>query len=194
MIVIIWERVFPPVVVWPLMRQIPSRILVNVCYANPISIRYMHVLNSKICHMNTRLLLWKLTTCAWTLITLWSIARCQKPHHTLLHVANTDASINVNSTPATILPPRISDPATINIAAPPFVPQSMESLNLSQCEPPSDVVTGTAIKLRSNTLLMTCRLVVCPPDGTRVEARALLDNGSSASFVSERLAQTLRLP
>ncbi len=74
MIVIIWERVFPPVVVWP---RIPSRILVNVCYANPISIRYMHVLNSKICHMNTRLLLWKLTTCAWIvspLITLWSIA------------------------------------------------------------------------------------------------------------------------
>lgn len=32
------------------------------------------------------------------------------------------------------------------------------------------------------------------PDGTSVEARALLDNASSASFVSERLAQTLRLP
>ena len=35
---------------------------------------------------------------------------------------------------------------------------------------------------------------MCASDGTRVEARALLDNGSSASFVSERLAQTLRLP
>ena len=119
--------------------------------------------------------------------------RCQKPHHTLLHVASTSDSdtARVNSTPATILPPRILDPTTINIAAPPFVPQ--EPLEQLGGEPPSDVITSTAIKLRANTLLMTCRLVVCAPDGTRVEARALLDNGSSASFVSERLAQTLRL-
>ncbi len=123
MIVIIWERVFPPVVVWP---RIPSRILVNVCYANPISIRYMHVLNSKICHMNTRLLLWKLTTLCMNCFSsnhfvkhcksVHRCKRCQKPHHTLLHVANTDAS------PATI---RYS-----NIAAPPLVPQSMEYVQL----------------------------------------------------------------
>ncbi len=41
---------------------------------------------------------------------------------------------------------------------------------------------------------MTCRILVSAPDGTSVEARALLDNASSASFVSERLAQSLRLP
>ena len=42
--------------------------------------------------------------------------------------------------------------------------------------------------------MMTCRVLVSTPDGVSVEARALLDNASSASFVSERLAQTLRLP
>ena len=41
---------------------------------------------------------------------------------------------------------------------------------------------------------MTCRVLVRAPDGSSVEARALLDSASSASFVSERLAQCLRLP
>ncbi len=42
--------------------------------------------------------------------------------------------------------------------------------------------------------MMTCRFVVCAPDGTRVEARALFDYRSSAPFISECLAHTLRLP
>ena len=41
--------------------------------------------------------------------------------------------------------------------------------------------------------MMTCRILVSGSDGSPVEARALLDSASSASF-SERLAQTLRLP
>ena len=41
---------------------------------------------------------------------------------------------------------------------------------------------------------MTCRVLVRAPDGTCVEARALLDNASSTSFVSERLSQVLQLP
>ena len=61
--------------------------------------------------------------------------------------------------------------------------------------PQSDTVTSnSAIGLKSNSLLMTCRVRVSAPDGTSVEARALLDNASSASFISERLAQSLCLP
>lgn len=41
---------------------------------------------------------------------------------------------------------------------------------------------------------MTSRIVIKAPDGSLVEARALLDSASSASFVSERIAQSLRLP
>ena len=37
-------------------------------------------------------------------------------------------------------------------------------------------------------------MLVFSPDGSSYEARALHDNVSSASFMSERLAQTLRLP
>lgn len=41
---------------------------------------------------------------------------------------------------------------------------------------------------------MTCCVLVDAPDGSSVEARAILDSASSASFVSERLSQTLGLP
>ena len=57
------------------------------------------------------------------------------------------------------------------------------------------VSTSTAVRLKSNLLLMTCRIVVYAPDGSSIEARVLLDSASSASFVSERLiAQGLCLP
>ena len=48
--------------------------------------------------------------------------------------------------------------------------------------------------IKSNLLLMTCRVLVKAPDGSSVEARALLDSASSASFISEQVAQSLRLP
>ena len=48
--------------------------------------------------------------------------------------------------------------------------------------------------MTSDSLLMICRVLVHGPNGSSVESRALLDSASSASFVSERLAQSLRLP
>ena len=41
---------------------------------------------------------------------------------------------------------------------------------------------------------MTCRVLVRAPDGSPIVSRALLNPGSSASFVSERLTQSLCLP
>lgn len=41
---------------------------------------------------------------------------------------------------------------------------------------------------------MTCRVLLTGPDGSSVEARCLLDSASSASFITERIAQVLRLP
>ena len=40
---------------------------------------------------------------------------------------------------------------------------------------------------------MTCQLLVESPEGVTVEVRGILDSASSASFVSERIAQSLRL-
>ena len=49
-----------------------------------------------------------------------------------------------------------------------------------------------SVRLKSNLLLMTCQVLVESPQG-KTRARALLDSGSSASFVSERVAQSLLL-
>ena len=41
---------------------------------------------------------------------------------------------------------------------------------------------------------MTCRVIFISPNGASIEACCLLDNASSASFISEHIAQALRLP
>ena len=105
---------------------------------------------------------------------------CQKPHHTLLHVND------ANSTPVS---------QTLNPTASAFSPQQVVNSTPATIALEGDtVVTNLAIKLKSNSLLMTCHVTISAPDGTSVGARALLDNASSASFVSERLAQSLHLP
>ncbi len=43
------------------------------------------------------------------------------------------------------------------------------------------VNTYAAMKLKSNALLMTCRVLITAPDGSSVEARALLDNATTLS-------------
>ena len=59
---------------------------------------------------------------------------------------------------------------------------------------PNSVTSNAATGLNVDTLMMTCQVVVSNQDGASVEARALLDSASSASFVSKRLAQSLHLP
>ena len=87
--------------------------------------------------------------------------RCQRPHHTMLHVDRQAP------TPSSSLPAEGSE---------------------------TPVVSNAAVALKLNSLLMTCRVMVSAPDGSSIEARAILNSASSASFVSERLAQSLCLP
>ena len=74
-----------------------------------------------------------------------------------------------------------------NDAAPRFSDSSIS-------QPLFQVASNAAVKLKSSALLMTCRVLVAAPNGSLVEVRALLDSASSASFVSERLTQSLGLP
>ena len=84
--------------------------------------------------------------------------KCERPHHTLLHIdVQGDGHSALSQSPHSGAPP------------------------------PTQIVSNAAVKSRSSSLLMTCRVLVFPPDGSPVEARALLDNGSTSSFVSERL-------
>ena len=57
-----------------------------------------------------------------------------------------------------------------------------------------NVSSHATTRLKSNVLLMTSRVLITSPDGSTVEARALIDNASSSSFISERLAHSLSLP
>ena len=56
------------------------------------------------------------------------------------------------------------------------------------------VSSNTATKTNCNSLLMTCKVMVTSPSGHSTEARALLDSGSSACFVSNSLSKRLHLP
>ena len=92
--------------------------------------------------------------------------KCQKPHHTLIH---DDGKETLPS-------------------------QSDKTLTSSTSSTEPMVLSHTAAGVTSNTLLMTCQVLVKAPDNSSVKARALLDSASSTSFVSERLAQSLCLP
>ena len=90
--------------------------------------------------------------------------KCQRPHHTFLHVETKD-----NHRPKTDSPVEEQTSTAIEIS--------------------SHTQSGSS----SSTLLMTCQIAIHAPDGSSIRARGILDSGSSASFVSERLAQSLRL-
>ena len=86
---------------------------------------------------------------------------CQRPHHSLLHVESR------------------SEHSTVNChsnESPPIV---------------NPVMSHAVTELKTNALLMTCKLLIEAPNGSLVEARGILDSASSASFVSERIVQSL---
>ena len=87
--------------------------------------------------------------------------KCQKPHHTLLHLE--DRSSEQES-------------------------KSKEQANMFVSHVAQ---TGSC---RQQALLMTCLVQVTTADCRTTQARALLDSASSTSFMSEHLAQLLRLP
>ena len=78
--------------------------------------------------------------------------KCQRSHHTLIHKESRNDA----------------------------VPRPTSSADSSASS--SQVTSNTAVKLRSSSLLMTCRVLVAAPNGSAMEVRALLDNASSASL------------
>ncbi|XP_011884107.1 PREDICTED: uncharacterized protein LOC105571251 [Vollenhovia emeryi] len=103
--------------------------------------------------------------------------RCQGKHHTMLHnsdessPASTDTSEGVTTTESQAKPKDAPSTSAIQ----------------------SNVAALTATSRRQ--ILLSTALATCPSaDGKSVVIRALLDSGSEATFVSERVAQALRLP
>ena len=90
---------------------------------------------------------------------------CQRPHHSLMH---TESKGDHGSSGA--------------------------GSDVTQTPPISFVVSHAASGLGRDVLLMTCTMLIKSPTGISIEARGILDSASSSSFVSECLAQFLKLP
>ncbi|XP_024887554.1 uncharacterized protein LOC112464651 [Temnothorax curvispinosus] len=101
-----------------------------------------------------------------------SCKQCSKRHHTLLHL---DASVKNNET----------EPAesAVTVAAIEKIESEVASHTVSQTVSPN-----------SQILLATARVRVHSSDGRAVTIRALLDQGSAATLITESIAQCLRLP
>ena len=93
------------------------------------------------------------------------VSQVPKPHHTLHVESKEDTLLNI---------------------APTVQPSTQPTVN--------PVLSNTAMGFALNSLLMTCCVLVDAPDASSVEARAILDSASSASFVSGCSAQSLCLP
>ena len=92
--------------------------------------------------------------------------KSQRFHHTYRPQNNSSSSQqSVSSTPSNVQP--------------------------SNTEPVTSASNAVTTRISSNVLLITCVLVIAP-DGSSVNARALLDSGSTITFISERVAQALR--
>ena len=79
--------------------------------------------------------------------------------------------------------------------APSYVPASdYLSQKKSEKEDGREETHVPALSVNEQVLLMTCKVKVTAADGSSTLARALIDPGSSALFVHERLAQHLCLP
>ncbi len=103
--------------------------------------------------------------------------QCQRPHHTLLHVEQKRGD-RESSSGSKQNPPLSPD-------APAFSPGDNPQTHVSNM--------AQSVSRATQVLLMTCRVLVLAPNGVTMQCRALLDSASSASFVSERVAQRLRL-
>ena len=93
--------------------------------------------------------------------------KCQRSHHTLIHD-------DPKASPTTFV-----------------MPQTQSTTLTASTEVTSHASTGSSVP---SSLLMTCQVKIDAPDGTSIKARALLDPGSTTSFVSERIVQSLGLP
>ena len=88
---------------------------------------------------------------------------CQRPHHSLLHVDGKDTK---SSKP--------NDTRSEHSVTEPTVKPSHHA----------------SVKIQSDLLLMTCQVLIESSQGA-TKARALLDSGSSASFILKRVTQAL---
>ncbi|XP_029177135.1 uncharacterized protein LOC114945195 [Nylanderia fulva] len=111
---------------------------------------------------------------------------CRKQHHSTLHLPS-----NEPVAATTTMSPIASIPSTSHIG--------LTSTHLAQADGQESTlqacshVTQSRIIRSTSVLLATALVTVVSPYGEHYQVRALLDQGSEASFISESVAQILRL-
>lgn len=100
------------------------------------------------------------------------VKQCKSLHHCKTCQKPHHTLLHIDNAPTSSIPPSS------------FKPDSKITL----------IPSNTSANLAQNSLLMTCRILVEAPNGSKVKARALLGFASSALFVSERLVKGLCLP
>ncbi|XP_018397720.1 PREDICTED: uncharacterized protein LOC108775764 [Cyphomyrmex costatus] len=111
---------------------------------------------------------------------------CRKQHHSSLHVAPVESDVSTPSPTTAISVPSATSPTTdISGASQPNGP-------LGDSHACSHIAQSRIIK-RTPVLLATALVAVISQSGEQFQLRALLDQGSEASFISESAAQLLKL-
>ncbi|XP_066599948.1 uncharacterized protein [Prorops nasuta] len=98
---------------------------------------------------------------------------CQDKHHTLLHFKDNEKS-TLNSTKSVDLSTESNSKTTGNDA----------SIN---------ILTASIQRTRCTILLATAQIILHGSEGRKYRARALIDQGSEASFITDSVVQALRL-
>ncbi|XP_076397912.1 uncharacterized protein LOC143266164 [Megachile rotundata] len=133
-----------------------------------------------------------------------SCKQCKRKHHTMLHFADITRS-NSNDAITSSQPRNVT--ASANIATPPLSkmgkdatdaltanPTSLRGANYITGPQPVNHVNFKVPAPTSSVLLATARIRMFSSVGQFVCVRALLDQGSAITLITENLAQLLRLP
>lgn len=131
----------------------------------------------------------------------YTCRHCRQRHHSLLHLDDTPINNNNNvtktfSSNTSLLPatssnisflPTPSSPSTSFSPSYHVTQHSQQSINADQlsCSPSN---------MNTSILLSTAWVSVVAPNGKTTACRALLDQGSEVSFISEKIVQLLQLP
>ncbi|XP_051158199.1 uncharacterized protein LOC127279715 [Leptopilina boulardi] len=112
---------------------------------------------------------------------------CKEKHHSSLHAPIQSSEMSQNS----------------NIAPTQTTPTGVSALTASTSAPSTDAptlttrvstLTASLSAPKHSVVLATAQVILTVPRGTEVRVRALLDQGSEASFVTESIVQLLKLP
>ncbi|XP_046145575.1 uncharacterized protein LOC123988861, partial [Osmia bicornis bicornis] len=115
-----------------------------------------------------------------------SCKQCGKKHHTLLHFSDNACSNSNDSTTSTKLHNNVTDSlASTHVL-------SKEENDVTDTHPTNHVNSKVTASAHS-VLLATARIQVYAPTGHFIHARALLDQGSAITIITENLVQLLRL-